>query len=223
MLTEFDPVKLSIEENQFIIDHAGEAPVVALRDRPAHVTLASVRPIIEGVYEHIETAKHDPTYEWNGVEAVKDACRTYIREAAKWAANKGRRGAPRFPSMYSFDSRGRAFWSGIGSDSGQVRTYFSPTGERIPFAVSLTPNPDMGWKPDWITATPQAVETTKKGLVNNETAHRIECFCGHTESYKDGSRASYSAARARMSKHLRRDTDAFLVDDHRAVHTAEFA
>lgn len=236
MLQEFDPVKLSIKENQFVIDHVGEPPVVAMQNVPEGVTRAAVKPIIDGVYELIELEKHD-NQGWIGVEAVKQASLTYIKQAKAWAANKGRRGAPRFPSMSSFDSRGRAHLGGVGSDSGQVRTYFDEKGNRIPFAVNLQFNVEEAWVPEWMAKTPATasespvsvgqpadttgVRATDPKLILNDEMSRIECFCGHTEKFRVESRASYNAARARISKHLRKAIDQ--VDDHRLLHTLEFS
>lgn len=237
MLTEFDPVKFSIEENKFLLKHLGSSSVVALKDirpsflaapnhkdknpvcYPEGVIPAAVKPVLDGVLELEELEKHD-NQKWVGIQAIKDAITRYVEEAEKWQANKGRRGAMRFPSMYTFDSRGRGHLGGVGADSGQVRTFFDSTGTRIPFAISLLPSGDEAWRPEWLTQNP-AIPTVKKTLVDSKEFSRIDCFCGHTESYKDGSRASYSAARARMSKHLRRATDS--VDDHRELHTQEFS
>ncbi len=237
MLTEFDPVKFSIEENKFLLKHLGQPSVVALKEiqavhlanpnhkdknpihYPAGVIPAAVKPILDGVIELEELQKHNQQI-WVGVEAIKAAIQRYVDEAEKWAANKGRRGAMRFPSMYTFDSRGRGHLGGVGADSGQVRTFFDANGARVPFAISLLPNGDEAWKPEWLVQN-AAIPAAKKSLTDNKEFSRIDCFCGHTESYKDGSRASYSAARARMSKHLRRATEA--VDDHRELHTQEFS
>lgn len=228
MLQEFDPVKLSLEENQFVIDHAGEPPVVALQAMPAGVTKAAVKPIIEGIYELIELEKHEGL-PWVGVEAVKTASGVYLKQAAAWAKNKGRRGAPRFPSMHSFDSRGRSHLGGVGSDSGQVRTYFDPQGNRIPFAINLTTSLERQWVPEWLATQPEVapgvaaeIKPAKEPeLTLNDEKNRIECFCGHTETFRPDSRASYNAARARISKHLRKATDQ--TDDHRLLHTLEFS
>lgn len=218
MLNEFDPVKLSLEENQFIIENIGKAPVVALRNRVnPQVTLAAVKPVIDGVYELIETAKDDPMFKWVGIEAVKQACQVYLDQAAKWEKNKGRPGAVRFPSMYAWDHRGKPHWRGVGSDSEQVRTYFDSEGNRIPFKISLIPAAQEAWQPEWI-AQVKAMPAWK--LVVNSELNRIECPCGATETFKPESRASYNAARARMSKHLRRVTDQ--VEEHRELHTSEF-
>lgn len=218
MLNDFDPVKLSLEENQFIIENVGKAPVVALRNRvDPQITLAAVKPIIEGVYELIETEKDDPTFKWVGVDAVVQACKTYLEQAAKWAKNKNRPGAVRFPSMYAWDHRGKPHWRGTGSDSDQVRTYFDGEGNRIPFKISLVPATEEPWKPEWIA---QQTALPKWELKVNGDLNRIECPCGATETFKPESRASYNAARARISKHLRRAT--VDVENHRELHTCEF-
>lgn len=233
-MTIFDPVKFSLEENKFLLKHLGEPSVVALSDiRPARlpepnkkdknpiyypegVTPAAVKPALDGIYELIELERHQGQ-EWIGLEALKGAISTYIEQAEKWAAQKGMRGAPRFPSMYAFDSRGRAHLGAVGSDSGQVRTYFDKDGNRIPFAIHLRGEQET-WKPDWIA---QTVAIPTKTLVENDEAGRWECFCGHTEKFSKESRSSKTAARARMSKHMRRATDS--VDDHRELHTQEFS
>jgi hypothetical protein len=88
-----------------------------LQNRPEQVTLAAVKPIIEGVYEHIEMAKANPAHKWVGVQAIKDAARTYIEQAEKWekAAKDPAHGAlaswcVRFPSMYGWDARKKPHW-----------------------------------------------------------------------------------------------------------------
>jgi len=223
MLTEFDPVKLSILENQFVIENVGKAPVVGLQNRPEQVTLAAVKPIIEGAYEHIEMAKADPTHKWAGIEAIKSAAQNYIVQANKWEkaakdprTGRLRPGAVRFPSMYGWDARNRPHWRAVGSDSDQVRTYFDANGDRLPFKIALM-NQEAAWAPEWAARVPKIAQWT---LVVNAELSRIECPCGATETFKPESRASYNAARARMSKHLRRVTDQ--VEEHRELHTNEF-
>lgn len=241
MMTSFDPVRLSNAENEWLLRHLGEPTTVAMRDihpavnpkahprdsnpyiYPDGVIPASVKPILDGVNELIDLEKHEGT-PWVGVEKVKDAIRVWLRENAKWARDaKTKRGAPRFPSRYSFDSRGRAHLGGPGSDSEIVKTYFGPAGERIPFEIDLL----LDYRADW--AAPSFTEQIpEKHLKIDSDAHRIECrvplpdgtFCGHTETYKIDSRSSFNAARARMSKHLRKATSE--VEAHRELHTNEF-
>ena len=76
-------------------------------------------------------------------------------------------------------------------------------------------------EPDWANrkkGTDNPAPTS--GLVVNGEARRLECFCGHTEHYKDDSRASFNAARARMARHLIKAPDE--VERHREIHTLEF-
>lgn len=219
----FDPVECSNVDCAFLMRNLGKPTVVALRDRDAQVTLATVKPILDRINELIELEKAEGL-KWVGVEAVKAAIETWLKVNAKWAWDyKHKRGAPRFPSLYSYDAKGKPHLSGPGSDSGRVRTYFGPNGERIPFAISLLPDAQIPWESPGFTETPAAA-----GLYVDSSASRIECtikkqngdICGHTESFKPDSRSSFNAARARMSKHLRKATEE--VEAHRELHTNEF-
>lgn len=248
MLTQFDPVKFSRQECDFLIRNLGKPSVVALKEikgivnpaaqrgvdgrikdtnpviYPDGVVPANVKPVLDGIYELIELEKHEGL-KWVGIEAVKTALNTWVREDSKWeeAYNRTRGRAPRYPSLYAWDARGQGHWAGAGSDSGQVKTYFGPAGERIPFQIDLIYEARQDWTP------PVAEDRQfKSALFLDDKAHRIECrvpnpdgtFCGHTENYKPDSRASYNAARARMSKHLRKAT--VEADAHRELHTLEF-
>jgi len=232
----FDPVKLSIEENKFLLRHLGEPWSVASRDihpvplvsphrkdrNPVHypdgVTPAAVRPMIDRVYELLDLEKNHGEA-WCGIEAVKVAINTYIEQAEKWARDK-RRGAPRFPSMHSFDSKGRPFKAGPGSDSGQVQTYLTASGKREPLAIELVPTNKDKWVAEWAENAGKEGHDVDSGLTVDDAASRIECFCGHTESFKKDVRSSYNAARSRMSKHLRNAKEE--VHRHREVHTTNF-
>lgn len=219
----FDPVLFSHAENQFLLDHLGEPSVVALRKiTEKGVNPAAIKPILERVNELAQLESVDGD-KWVGIEAIKQAIRVYQRESAKWAYDKKRfRGAPRFPSLYSYDGKGRPHRGGPGSDSGRVRTYFGPAGERLPFEVQLTGDYQAEW------AAPGMTEgTVSAGLRVDADVNRIECLvpvgdsvCGHTESYKPDSRSSYNAARARMSKHLRKAVQE--KEAHMELHTNEF-
>lgn len=241
MLQNFNPVNFSNQENEWLLKHLGEPPVIAMKDihpelnpkahpkdsnpyiYPDGVVPAAVRPVIEGVYELMELEKAEGL-QWAGIEAIKNAIRVWLRENAKWSKDaKFKRGAPRFPSLYSFDGKGRPHIAGPGSDSGVVKTYFGPAGERIPFEIELMPE----YKGEWAAPTTVSEQSSSAELFIDATTNRIECrvktpdgICGHTESYKPGSRASFNAARARMSKHLRKAT--VEVEAHRELHTNEF-
>jgi hypothetical protein len=211
-VTIFDPVKYSNEENKFLLDNLGKPPVVALRSLPTNVNRAAVKPVIDRIYELVELEKH-AGLAWCGADAIKESINVWLTESEKWA-NDRRRNRPRFPSLYSFDQKGRAHRYGPGSDSGHVRTYFGKDGQRHVFAVQFVPDGVTEYIPEWQADIP------KDGLVVSTEFNRIECFCGHTERYNPDSRGSFNSARARMSKHLRSATEE--VDRHREIHTNEF-
>lgn len=225
LTNSFNPALCSDEDNVFLLAHLGEPTIVALHalaKETAPITRATVEPILRRVNElqALEAANGD---KWVGVEAMKAAIRVWQRENAKWAHDHAtKRNAPRFPSMYSFDAKGRPHRGGPGSDNGIVKTYFGPAGERLPLAIDLIPDYTADWVGPGMTETP-----VDPGLKVDAAAHRIECLvpvgdgvCGHTETYKADSRSSYSAARARMSKHLRKAMSN--PDGHREVHLNEF-
>lgn len=217
MMTQFDPVLYSKEENEFLLTTIGQPPVVAMRTVAPGVNPKAVKPVLDRVYE-LEQLKAHEGAEWAGVDAVKEAIRIFLKVDEKWASDAQRsRRAPRHPSMYSFDTRGRAFLYGPGSDSGRPRTYFDAEGKRKPFAVELVPENVM----DWVAPTLVGEIANTHLLITDAEKNRIECgICGHTESFKPNSRSSEVAARARMSKHLRTAKDQ--TDAHRELHTAEF-
>jgi hypothetical protein len=192
-----------------------------MRKLPSNINPRAVEPILRRVYE-LEQLKEHEGLKWAGVEAVKEKIVTYLRENEKWKQDHKRfRKAPRFPSMYSFDSKGRAHRGGVGSDSDRVRTYFDAAGNRIPFEIPLSGIEYEEWTAPGL-ATGGTESSPKSALKVDQANNRIECsICGHTESFKSESRASYNAARARMSKHLRKATEK--VDEHRELHTEEFS
>lgn len=211
----FDPVTYSLDENKFLLSHVGEPPMLALETVPQGVNPRAIRPVLERIYELVEIERHSGR-QWCGLAPIKESIEIYLMNQMKWSEDR-RRGAPRFPSMHSFDSKGRPHRSGVGSDAGTVTTYFLPTGERAKFAVELIPSGIDAWKPEWAKGT----DKPEKGLKVETENRRITCeLCGHTESFKPESRSSFNAARARMSKHLR--TTTIDVDDHRELHTNEF-
>jgi hypothetical protein len=211
-VNEIDPVIYSEEERAWLLENLGKPPAVALRDLPKGVNIRQVKPLLEKLQELEDLQKHE-NQPWIGFEAVKDAIRVFSEQDAKWAADARRtKRAPRFPSLYSFDGKGRPHLGGPGSDSGQVRTYFDAKGNRIPFAKALVTD----WQPEW--TAPTIVDESSlgdTGITNNADLHRWECFCGHTETYRKGSRSSENVAKGRMKKHLAKATEE--VDRHREI------
>jgi hypothetical protein len=199
---------------------------VAFKDPiPVGCSPKALQDSLSEIYDLVEMEKHRGA-QWCGVEAIKSSIRTYVTEATKWEANKRQRGAVRFPSMHTFDGRGRAFRGGVGSDSGEVKTYFDAQGARHNFAVDYHDG-SPEWVPEWIATPKDGVATGKPtdqqigGIIDNPEKARVECpVCGHTESYNLDSATSRSAARGRMSKHFK--TAKKDVDAHREASVKEF-
>jgi hypothetical protein len=236
----FDPVDYSVEELAFIIAHAGEPTIVALshltqerlaepargkdgriKDKnPVFYPLGNpnaLRPLFERLNELDEMQKHQGE-PWCGVEAIKTAAKRFIAENERWKRDY-KRGAPRWPSLYSYDSKGRPHRDGPGSDSGKVRTYFTEEGKRASFRVPFVPKDLDGGSLEW--ANRAKADDPTSGLYVDHDKHRIECLvCHHTEQFNPESRKSFSGARGRMSRHLRSAKTE--VEAHREVHTAEF-
>jgi hypothetical protein len=220
---EFDPVLYSREELDWLLENIDKPVVVAMKALTPGINSNAVRPLLERLQELVSLEQHEDQ-KWVGFEAVKTAIRTYIEQDKKWEFEHNRRpkSVPRFPSLYSWDANGKGHLGGVGSDAGRVRTYFAPDGKRIPFAINLVPDYIPEWVPP-VTETPGDLK-----LVEDAAMNRWECrvptiegkICGHTESYKEGSRSSRAAARARMSKHLRKAT--LNPEGHWEVHTNEF-
>lgn len=198
-LEVFDPVTFSLEENRFLLTALGKPPLTAMDGAPITVNPKAVEPVIDAVYQFSQAEAHSGL-KWCGIEAIKASIETYLEQAEQWRTDR-RRGAPRWPSLHTFDSRGRGYKGAVGSDSGTVRSYFTPDGQRKRFAVEFQPVEAPAWTPAWTKAD----EPSKSdGIFVDETNKRVECLvCGHTESFKLESRASLTAAKGRIAKHLR--------------------
>jgi hypothetical protein len=211
-----NPALYSEAENEFLLAHLGESPRIALRTASPGVNPKAVSPLLEKVVE-LEELQERGEQQWLGIDGLREGIVTYLSQYRKWTADR-RRGAPRFPSLYGYTPKGRPVWAAPGADAGIVQSYFSSDGSRKSFVITLVPEEQPEWNPDWAKADEPSPES---GLVVNHDAHRVECFCGHTESFREDSRSSYNIARARMSKHLRQATED--VDKHREVYALEYA
>lgn len=215
----FDPVKYSKEENQFLLENVGKAPIVALNNAlPNGVNPRAVRPVLQEVYDREELKKHEKV-EWVGIEAVKEKINDFLTLDAKWEKDwvQSRGRVPRFPTLYSRDGKGKFHWAGPGSDSGHPKHY-TKNGEVQTFELNLGGGVDE-WAEGDVFALPTS--STPLALIFDAEKTRIECpICHHTESYKAESRSSYNAARARMSRHLSTAPDE--KDLHAELRTLEF-
>ncbi len=229
---EFDPTLLSIEENKWLLENMDKPVYVALQNiravrlppegrnknsviYPDGVNPNAVRPLLEK-FQALDDDQQHNRVNWVGKQAIKDCIQRWLAVDAKWESDHRRtRGrAPRFPSFYSFDSRGKGHLGGPGSDNNRIKTYFGDGGTRHELAIPLIKEEEVTWNPGFTE------QSTTEGLTVNGELNRIECFCGHTERFKQDSRPSYTAARARMSKHLRNVTEE--VTRHREIYTLEF-
>lgn len=209
----FNPVLLALEENKFIVDHAGEPPVVASRSLSAYpgANPAAVMPHIQRIFELMQLTEHE-SITWVGVDQIKQAAKVYLEQAKQWEVANKLRKSPRFPSMYSYDSKGRARLGGVGSDSGIVKTYFDKDGKRHEFAVRYISDEIPAWVPDWIRQGGSDKPTI--GITVDVEKGRVECkICNHTEKFDPESGNSLNLAKARMSRHMRSAT--VEVDAHR--------
>ena len=191
----FNPVEYSNEELTFLKTALGKSPTVAFADGvPTGVVPTQVRPLLQYVKD-----MEDMGRDWAGIPAVIETIETWEAVQSQVKAQRTR-GAPRWPSMFSYDSKGRPHRGGPGSDSSKIITYFNADGTRSKLAISLEGAEQGEWRAPW-KATPTEAP---KELIEREDAPVLECaVCKHTEQYKEDSQGSYRAARARMSKHMK--------------------
>jgi len=198
----FDPVKYSLEENKFFLQHLGESPVSVLKDSlPKGVNPVTVREVLGKIYELDELQKHRGT-SWVGQTVIKNSITRYLHEWEKWREMSSR-GAPRFPTMSAWDGKGRPHRGGIASDAYQVTTYIDDNGNRQPLAVSWQEQAP-GFTADWVKEEAPMPE----GLVEDAEKGMLQCpVDGWATNYNPDSRQSQNLARARMSKHCKTSKD----------------
>jgi hypothetical protein len=218
----FEPALYSLEENQFLLDHMGEPPTVALHGGlPVNVNPKAVVPVLQQLYD-LEELKRLRGVEWIGLEPIKESITNYLKAHNQWASAH-RAGAPKnqFPTFYEFDSRGRGHHYGVNSDAGYVRSFFDENGNRQSLRVDLTPSP-VQWVPPQVAqkaaSTPNSLPET---LIEDDVNGLIQCpVCRHTENYEPGVQSKRTMARTRMSKHLVKATRE--PEAHRHVYSAVF-
>lgn len=214
-LQVINPARYSEAEGEFLIEHLGEPPVVAMRAVGHGVNPKAVQPLIQRVYELNQLQEHE-NQPWVGTEALKEAFALYLGYMRKWRSDR-RKGAPRFPSLFTYSAKGRPQWAAPGADGGIVKTYFDEKGQRKSFEIELVPDGIPEWRPEWSAADEPAQGSR---VVVNHELNRWECFCGHTETFRPDNRSSYSLAKTRMSKHMRNAKDQ--VEEHRDAYAMEW-
>jgi hypothetical protein len=219
-IERFEPAFYSIEENQFLLEHIGESPAVALsRGTPTGVNPKAVRPILEKVYE-LEELRTKRDQEWAGLDALRDSLTIYLAQIKQWEDDK-RRGAPYPPTMYQWDSRGRARFAGVGSDAGYVSTYFDENGNRHKLGVDLVQN-DLRerYMPEWARRKAAAHRTPQELIIDEKLGHITCPVCSFVVNYDPNEPAKLNIAKAQMGKHMLKDTRT--PDDHKAAYGAIF-
>jgi hypothetical protein len=109
-------------------------------DEQQHIKnhVAVVRSVVDRVWE-LELAETHAGAKWAGVGVILDAIdrmQKYRAQSEQDAAKNG--GVVMHPSMYRWDANQNAYRSGIGSDTGRVRTYIGPDRNRYSFSVNLS-------------------------------------------------------------------------------------
>jgi len=202
-MDRFRPVRYSLEENQFFLQHLGESPVVALQETlPEGVNPVAVQQVLGEFYELDELEKHRGIA-WAGIQQVSQIIKRFLAEYATWK-EMSTRGAPRFPTMHAWDGKGRPHRGGVSSDSGEVSTYFDGNGDRQPLSIPLRGSTPTGFTPPWVK-TPEPIpdhliEDMEKGL--------LQCpVDSWATNFKPESHQSHNMARARMVKHCKSSKD----------------
>ena len=202
-MESFNPVRYSLEENQFFLKHLGESPVLALQaTTPKGVNPVAVQEVLGEFYELDELEKHRGV-PWAGKEVVSQVITRYLTEHEKWG-EMAKRGAPRFPTMHAWDGKGRPHRGGVTSDSGEVTTYFDENGDRHPLAVNLREKSMPDFNAPWV----KKAEPIPESLIEDAEKGVLQCSIdGWTTNFKPESRQSYNMARGRMAKHCRASKD----------------
>lgn len=157
----FEGTSYSNQECEFLLEHLGEAPIVAIPDDddlPEGVNEAAVRPILQRtfdleLYQEALRVKHDnqEIVVWCGFDRLREV----LEETLKWnktvAELKRRtRGSPAelrraagAPSLHMWDpDTDIPYLGGEGADAGICLTALTEGGERIPLYAELKESGD---------------------------------------------------------------------------------
>jgi hypothetical protein len=225
----FEPAYYSVEELNFLLDHIGESPVVALHGGPPKgVNVNMIQPTLAKMYE-LEELREKRQVPWAGTEAIKDSIIRYLGWYERSLEIK-RRGGPRHPSMYGWEDNGKggskAHKFAIGSDSDVVRSEINANGDMVKFSVNLRRNADevllgLADVAPWISGDPEKPKVVDS-IVLDDVKGFMQCsICGFAKNFNKASHQSRNLARAHVGKHLRQaDKD---VERHRILYRREFA
>jgi hypothetical protein len=218
-ITRFEPALYSIEENLFMAEHLGESPNVALnKGTPVNVNPKAVRPVLQRVFELIELEKHEGEA-WIGVEALKSSIVTYVDSIHEWERDK-RKGAPYPPTVYEWDTRGRARMHGVGSDAHMVKTYFDENGARKELGVPLSGGIGAKYIPEWARRKAAAHRVNTDLVIDMDNGKMACPVCQYTVNFNKDDHSKLNIAKAQMAKHMKSDRKN--PDDHRVAYGTIF-
>lgn len=223
-LERFEPAQYSTPDLYFLLDNLGQSPAVAMRKELAPGTHpANLRYVLNTVYELEQIKQAEKGFAWAGVEALVDSISRYLKWLdlqQEFARRKVRDHAGALilhPSMYTWDSDGKAFKWGVDADAADmVRTEILPDGSRMEFGVTLA-NPSGEKLPHisdvapWIKVGPNKPRPEDKILEHqsdkNPRMGSLQCtICDHREEFDRRNAQHKRAAMGRMHLHLKRAT-----------------
>lgn len=213
----FDPGLYNDAELKEILDlKIGLSPAVLMPDIEKHMApdgIITLEPLVRRLFDLEELREHR-SENWAGLELIRESCQLMLDYREQYQANKARSGKGFHPSMHTFDSRNRPRFGGIGSDSGRVRTYFSPDGKRVKFAVNLLAE---GADTQWVFSA--ASVDTSWGDLSEAPAGAViqlierfkggtgilECpICGEAETFDRDDSTSEVKARSKLRTHCKK-------------------
>lgn len=227
----FEPAIYSDEELNFFLSHLEQTPTAALHGAlPAGVNPTAVRSLLDRLQEYDQLQKVHAVA-WSGFDAIKDSILRYLawrertEEIYRRTGGRSNQRAIRHASQYVWDGSGNAYKFGIDADSAEmVRTEIMEDGSRRPFGVKmLEPEgkliPSLEDIAPWVRTGKGAAQALADKVVIDQSTRQgtMKCtVCGRVESFDSKNRQELSAARARMSRHLK--TAKNEVARHRLLH-----
>lgn len=221
----FDPVLLSKGELEFVLDHLGKSPNVALHNfkRRPGINPVAVRDVLQIFKEH-EELEQEHGVEWAGYETIAESIQRWLAWQERCIAIY-HAGGPRHPSMHNWDSEATMTKFGIGSDSGaRVRSEILDNGERRQFKVQLVGGTDQAADlMPWLRKDPEQQARVAEDRPQYD-ARKCAFTCGVCgeviATHKKGSTRAKRQAERKVLAHLK--TARVEPARHRAVMRLEY-
>lgn len=231
-------------ELEFLLEHFGEAPEVAVsedRELPVGVNPAALLPILDRTYrlqlmQEAAQKQNPDAVLWVGFDALRKVCQDTLDWNATVAELKRRtanqdpaiRRMAGAPSLHMWDpDTDVGYLGGVGADAGTVMTAINDDGSRTPLFAMLraTGVGSIGDAKGVATflrkgkkGTAKRLEDTPNALIyeSGPTTSVITCpICQHSEVYETGKASTKKDAETLMRRHLK--TVRVKVDPHRML------